>query len=96
MKKSETLVVAAIMAWVMSNGGDCWHVHGSSMQRSGEPDLDGAIFVKGVPVHFKIEIKVDGNTTTPLQEFRLARWRSYGYVTGVAHNLDEFKELIGW
>lgn len=41
--KPETQITREIMSFVSACGGDSWKVNGSSMQRVGEPDLDGAI-----------------------------------------------------
>lgn len=65
-------------------------VHGSPMQRRGEPDLD--VCYEGRCV--KIELKVGKNTTTELQKFRLQQWRKAGAVCGVARSVEEVKELL--
>lgn len=41
MKKPESLIDEKIIAWIKEQGGDAWKVHGSAMQRTGEPDIDG-------------------------------------------------------
>jgi hypothetical protein len=95
MKKPETKLAEACIAWVKKQGGDAWHVHGSALQRAGEPDIDGAIvWDDGSISHFKIELKVGDNQPSKLQEARLTKWRSLGYITGVVWSLEEFQMLV--
>ena len=91
---SESELVRKIIAWVKANGGDAWKIHGSEVQRSGEPDIDGALLVKGRFVHFKIECKVGSNTPSDIQVHRLESWARYGYCVGLAYTLDEFKQRM--
>lgn len=91
---SESELVRKIIAWVKANGGDAWKIHGSEVQRSGEPDIDGALLVKGRFVHFKQECKVGSNTPSDIQVHRLESWARYGYCVGLAYSLDEFKENL--
>jgi hypothetical protein len=90
----ESTLVTQCIAWVKANGGDAWKVHGGGEQRSGEPDIDGAIIWAGQIIHFKIELKVGANTPSAIQIKRLERWAKYGYCVGVAYSLGEFRERI--
>ena len=65
-------------------------VHGSPVQRRGEPDMD--ICYGGVAV--KIELKAGRLQPTPLQRHRLAQWRASGAVVGVARSVDDIREII--
>jgi hypothetical protein len=94
-EKPETKLARACMKWVKSQGGNSFHVHGSSMQRAGEPDIDGAIaWGDGTYTHFKIELKIKPNVADALQLARLQDWADQGYTTGVAYTLAEFQLLI--
>ncbi len=95
-KKPETLLVEKLIAYVKKElKGDCWHVHGSMMQRAGEPDLDGAFKTeKGNFVHFKVEAKMPGNVPSKLQTARLGTWSQLGYTCGVVWSLEEFITLL--
>lgn len=85
-----------IYAW--KRHGDAYHVHGSAVQRKGEPDIDGAVpfIFNGYEyvVHFKIECKVGKNEVSPIQAKRLESWNELGYTVGVARSLDEFKTIV--
>jgi len=58
--------------------------------KSGDPDI--------VICHFglfvAIEMKQVGKTPTPLQKLKLEQISRSGGITGVAHSLEEFKEII--
>jgi len=41
-----------------------------------------------------VEVKVDGNTTSALQDAQLARWRAGGAATLVAYNLEDAEMLL--
>lgn len=93
--KAETSLARNCIKWVKAQGGDAWHVHGSAVQRSGEPDLDGCVPTKdGGFIHFKIELKTPGNLPRKLQAIRLERWSRFGYTTGVAESLSQFIEIV--
>lgn len=65
-------------------------VHGTRYS-SGEPDIDAVI--RGVPV--KVEVKMPGNSPTPLQADRLLKWETAGAVTGWVRTMDELDAIIG-
>lgn len=91
----ETKLFTACKQWIKSVGGDCFHVHGSSLQRAGEPDVDGWIpLADGNFLHLKIELKMPHGVVSPLQKIRLDRYGKVGYTVGVVHSTDELKELI--
>ena len=96
-QKPETKISDAIQTFVGNNGGNVLKIYGNALQRSGEPDLIGGIYipVKGF-VHFAIELKIPGEDASKLQYYRMSQWSKVGFVTGVAHSLDEFKGLIKW
>ena len=95
--KKETRIVQAILAWMKENGGDGYHVHGSSLQRSGEPDIDGNMpCLLGGFMHIKVEVKTPeaGPTPSKLQAHRLAEYKKRGYVTGCVTSVEEFKLIV--
>lgn len=99
--KPETKIVNKIQEWVNANGGNVLKLYGNSVQRAGEPDLIGGIWIQRAPgnfwpIAFAIEVKQPGEDARELQKYRLKKWNSVGYLTGVAHSLEEFKQIIGW
>lgn len=94
-KLPETEITNACIAWIKSMGGDAFHVHGSALQRSAEPDISGEYpLLTGEWLHLKVEVKVAGQNATPLQKVRLDKYDRMGYTVGVVHSVDELKELI--
>jgi hypothetical protein len=94
-KLPETLITEACIDWANRNGGDCWHVHGSAFQRTGEPDICGEFHTPANHwLHLKIEVKLMGQDATRLQQVRLDKYEKRGYTVGVVHSLDEFKEIV--
>lgn len=90
--KPESLIVKAIIHFTESVNGKAIKIHGSAFTELGTPDILGAIS----GLHFFVETKLPGEDATPIQKQRLQEWADQGYITGVVHSLDEFKELIGW
>lgn len=93
--KEETPITQDCIAWIKDQGGDAWHVHGSALQRSGEPDICGEI-PDGVGgwLHLKIEVKTPTGKPSKLQEYRLAQYAKAGYVTGIVTSVDELKTVV--
>lgn len=93
---TETDITQAIIAYIKQQGGDAFHVHGSSVQRAGEPDIDGALFdaKRNVWVHLKIEVKTPIGTPTRLQIFRLQMYWSQGYLVGIVTSVNDFIKLF--
>lgn len=94
--KEDAEIYPGIFAYKLK--GDAYHVHGSAVQRKGEPDIDGAVpfLFNGYQynVHFKIEAKVGKNEASEIQKRRLNRWSELGYTVGVARSLEEFKAIV--
>ena len=63
--------------------------HGSAYN-SGQPDITACVGGRRV----EIEVKRPGKDATPLQARRLSLWAASGAVTGVAHGVDEVRELF--
>ena len=95
MQKPETRIVQEIIAWIKAHGGDAYHVHGSQFQRKGEPDIDGWLPTDKGILHLKVEVKTGIGKATPLQLYRLEKYRAAGYVAGVVRSLEEFRVLTG-
>lgn len=89
--KDETLIVRACIAYIKSLGGDAWHVHGSALQRKGEPDLDGWL---PDGRHLKIEVKTEYGKVSEIQKYRLDIYKKAGYTTGIVKSVEELKDLL--
>jgi|SRR5689334_419491 len=88
--KPETRIVDQIMMWVFEQGGEVLKLHGSAMQRSGEPDLIGAVDSKP----FVYEVKLPGEQPREDQIYRLERWARVGFRAGWGTSLKDFEEFI--
>lgn len=64
--------------------------HGTPYGVTGDCDIYGCIDGR----HFEIEIKLDYNKPTKLQEQRMKEWAAAGALTGVAYNLDDVKNIV--
>ena len=92
---SETQIVREIIKQLKKGGGDGYHVHGSAMQRKGEPDIDGSYPSSDDKwLHLKIEAKTATGVATPLQLYRLEEYAKRGYITGVVRSWDDVLTLI--
>ena len=86
----EASIVSAIRARVKRKGGKCYKLHGSAFGVAGAPDLIGCYH--GQP--FAVEVKQPGRGATVIQRRELDEWRAQGWVSGVAHSVDEFEALF--
>lgn len=93
-KLPETKITEACIAWIKDNGGDAWHVHGSPLQRQGEPDLCGEFPTADGWLHLKIEVKTPTGVLSKLQEYRLDKYAKRGYTVGVVTSVNELREII--
>lgn len=71
-----------------------YHVHGNLMQRSGEPDLDGSIWVENRCIHMKIEVKTPEGEPSMLQIERLREYHRRGYLTGIVTSVADIDKLV--
>ena len=94
--KPETKIVKQIEKWVYEQGGEVLKLHGSSMQRSGEPDLIGGFGrdTKYGGVHFVYEVKLPGEEPRDDQKYRLERWARSYFTAGWGTSLQEFIRFI--
>lgn len=94
--KPETKIVKQIEKWVFDQGGEVLKLHGSVMQRSGEPDLIGGFGMdtKYAGVHFVYEVKLPGEEPRDDQLYRLDRWGLAYFSHGWGTSLGEFIEFI--
>ena len=93
--KAETYITDGIIAWIEGQLGDAHKVHGNGIQRSGEPDIDGAIeWTKGVFVHLKLEVKTPTGKPSRLQVARIRRYKELGYCAGFVTSVYDTRELI--
>ncbi|KKN27195.1 hypothetical protein LCGC14_0867150 [marine sediment metagenome] len=92
---SEAAIVREIIKQLKKGGGDGYHVHGSALQRRGEPDIDGSYpSSNGKWLHLKIEVKTATGAATSLQLYRLEEYRKRGYITGVVRSWIDVLALI--
>ncbi len=95
--KSETRIVRAVVEYLTKHylfyG---YHVHGSMLQRSGEPDLDGSIWSHALRryVHIKIEVKTPTGEPTKLQLTRLREYFRRGYLVGIVTSWADMEQVI--
>lgn len=93
--KDETRIVRAILKWVASQGGDGYHVHGSGMQRRGEPDIDCSVPRRdGSWLHIKCEVKTSGNKPSKQQAARLQDYANRGYLSFWVDSLEGFIDYV--
>lgn len=93
-QKTETKITKSILDWLVKVGGDGFHVHGSTLQRAGEPDIDGHYYHPSGVVHIKYEVKIPGEEPTKLQYVRLASYKKAGYFSNWGTSLEQFKEQL--
>lgn len=74
---------------------DGYHVHGSEMQRGGEPDIDGSVILSSDRWgHLKVEVKTPIGLPTPRQLYRLREYHKRGYVVGIVTSVDEMQQIL--
>lgn len=88
--KPETRIVHQIESFILANGGEVLKIHGSVMQRSGEPDLIGSYML----TPFVYEVKLPNETPRDDQLYRLERWRKQGFAAGWGTSLQDFKSFM--
>lgn len=90
-KHPETPITESIIARIKQLGGRGWHVHGSMLQPSGEPDIDGCLPNN---IHLKVEVKTPTGTPSEKQLYRLRFYARYGYLVGIVTSVEEFDKLL--
>lgn len=93
--KEETKITRAVIAQIKELGGDGFHVHGSALQRGGEPDITGEIKLELVGwIHMKVEVKTPEGEPTERQLYRLRHYWEAGYLVGIVTSVSEFMKLL--
>lgn len=94
--KPESKIVDKIEAWVFEQGGEVLKLHGSAMQRTGEPDLIGAFGPETAypMVHFVYEVKMPGEEPREDQHYRLERWERAGLSASWGTSFENFVWFI--
>lgn len=95
-QKPETKIVKQIEKWIFEQGGEVLKLHGSVMQRSGEPDLIGGfgIGTNYAGVHFVYEVKLPDEEPRDDQIYRLDRWARAYFTAGWGTSLTDFIRFI--
>ena len=78
------------MEYLRKHGAWCFKVHGGPMQPSGIPDIIGVY--KGM--FFGVESKEPGNSTSEIQDFRIARIRAAGGLVVVAYSMTDVQQFL--
>lgn len=92
--KQETKITQDLIAEIKHKNGDALHIHGSALQRGGEPDICGEIRIDGVWRHLKIEVKTPEGEPSQRQLYRLQKYHERGYVAGIVTNITEMYALF--
>ncbi len=102
--KPETNTVNGIQTFLKDRYANVLKLHGSSMQRRGEPDLIGGIPMVAMPndggryytinIPFAFEVKYGANVASTLQNHRLEKWAEVGFCTGVVYSVNEVALLL--
>lgn len=89
--KPETAIATRIIKWIKIRGGDAWSVHGSALQRTGEPDIDGWLPKNW---HLKLEVKTKTGKPSKIQIHRLRQYHRAGYIAGVVTSVENLEVLV--
>src|SRR5687768_2465041 len=75
---------------------DGYAVHGGGLQRMGEPDLTGEVWLPtlGIWGHLKLECKTPIGEASVLQRTRLREYHKRGYIVGVVRSIKEAEAII--
>ena len=65
-------------------------IHGSGMQRAGEPDYSITYHGRSI----KAELKDKGKSPTKLQKYRMDQWLKAGAVVGVVREIEDLELLL--
>ena len=90
MKQLEQTIQRNCINWYKRNYPNNYIRKNEQIVKTGDPDI--MICHNGVFV--AIEMKQEGKNPTPLQRLKLDRILASGGIAGVAHSLDEFKDII--
>jgi 5-methylcytosine-specific restriction endonuclease McrA len=89
-EKEKTLQKKAIKFLEEQPGTHCLNIHGSALQRAGEPDLLCCVAGRTLA----IELKKWPKFPTPLQKHRMKEWRDAGAATFVCRTLKEVARCV--
>lgn len=93
--KHETRITREIIKYIKESRGDAFHVHGSSLQRGGEPDISGEVWDDKLGwIHIKVEVKTPEGEPTWRQLHRLKQYHKAGYMVGIVTSITEFRRLV--
>lgn len=94
MKQPETLIQKKIQKWIKATGGDSWKVHGSGMQRVGEPDIDGWLPYEYGHIHLKLEVKTPTGVPSKIQVVRLRKYWKAEYLAAIVTSVQELELYV--
>lgn len=85
MSQPEARLGRKIRAALEAEGAFMFKVHGSALMMSGLPDLIGVHHGRFIAV----EVKMPGNTTSPIQDHVISKIRKAGGRVVVAYSVEE-------
>jgi hypothetical protein len=86
----ESSLKRAVIDYLRERGFCVRKRHGSPYALTGDPD----IYALRNGTHYEIELKVLGETPTPLQRLRLEEWAKAGANVMVIHSMDELRASL--
>ena len=87
----EKQVENKIKKWLVQNNHWYFKVHGGAFQKTGVPDIIACINGKFVAIEVK---KSDGGIVSELQKAQIQKIKDSGGLVGVAHNIEEFWQIL--
>lgn len=90
MKQLESTIQRNCINWYKRNFPDNYIRKNDQVTSVGDPD----IVICHCGLFVAIEMKQPGKHPTPLQKLKLERISGSGGLVGVAHSLEEFKDII--
>jgi hypothetical protein len=95
MQQTETNNQTKIQHYVKKQGGKVRKVHGDGLTGSGEPDLDGWIPTAWGNMPFKIEVKTEEGSPSPLQVYKLREYHKANcYIVGICVTPEDMAKLV--
>lgn len=87
----EKQVENKIKKWLEQTNHWYFKVHGGAFQKTGVPDIIACINGKFVAIEVK---RSDGGIVSKLQKAQIQKIKDSGGLVGVAHNIEEFWQIL--